>query len=300
MYGGFRCEAFVRSGGDQMVRLDLRSIAMESTQRKQAALSEDERSKFERDGYLIFDPEIPVHVVESIPSDLESHYQHEGGTRYEGGVIYQPGRIRDAWRISDNARRVATAPKVLRALEELYGRRMIPFQTLNFPRGTQQAPHADAMHFRPADPTYMCGVWLAFEDIHEENGPLVYFPGSHKLPFVNYEDVGFEAEKSDYPNYEAFIHDRNRHYQDYVASLLEQHGLQPEFGTVRKGQALIWASNLIHGGAPQKDKNCTRHSQVTHYLSEDSFAYHTPMRTEGHQEYWTEPDVVPPLDDDAP
>lgn len=259
-----------------------------------AVLTEDQRSRFERDGYLIFDPKIPGEVIDRITSELAPKYP-ERGTHYEGEVIYQPGRISHAWRVNDNVRRVATAPTVLRALEELYGRTMMPFHILNFRRGTQQAPHSDAMHFRPADPTYMCGVWVAFEDIHDANGPLVYYPGSHKLPFVNYEDVGFDAKKSDYPNYEKFIHERNWHYQQYVAGLLEQHGLQPEFGTIQNGQALIWAANLIHGGAPQTDKECTRHSQVTHYLPEDSFAYHTPMRTEGEQEFWIEAEMVSPV-----
>ena len=261
----------------------------------QVVLTADDRSKFDRDGYLVFDPEIPLAVIDRIPAELGPKYP-ERGTHHEGEVIYQPGRITYAWRVNDNVRRVATAPKVLRALEELYGSRMMPFQTLNFRRGTQQSPHSDAMHFRPAEPNQMCGVWIAFEDIHDANGPLVYYPGSHKLPFADYDAVGFEAVKSDYPSYEQFMYDRNRHYQDYVAALLEEQGFQPEYGTIRRGQAMIWASNLIHGGAPQKDKERTRHSQVTHYLPQDSFAYHTPMRTEDDQEFWTEPEMVLPLD----
>ena len=270
---------------------------MASTPHKEAVLTDDERSKFERDGYLVLDPAIPGRVIDRLTSDLSPKYP-ERGTHYEGEVIYQPGRISHAWRVNDDIRRVATAPKVLRALEELYGRTMRPFHTLNFRRGTQQEPHSDSMHFRPPDPTYMCGVWVAFEDIHEANGPLVYFPGSHKLPFLNYDDVGFGAKQSDYPSYEKFIHERNRHYQQYVANLLEQHGLQAEYGTIRKGHALIWAANLIHGGAPQKDKARSRHSQVTHYLSEESFTYHTPMRTEGDQELWVNAPTILPVDGD--
>lgn len=36
----------------------------------------------------------------------------------------------------------------------------------------------------------------------------------------------------------------------------------------KKGQALIWLSNLLHGGAKQNDPNRTRWSQVTHYYFE--------------------------------
>jgi len=43
----------------------------------------------------------------------------------------------------------------------------------------------------------------------------------------------------------------------------------------RKGQALIWAANLLHGGSPQHDPKLTRWSQVTHYYFEDC-VYYTP------------------------
>src|SRR5262249_3213297 len=35
---------------------------------------------------------------------------------------------------------------------------------------------------------------------------------------------------------------------------------------VKKGHALIWAANLLHGGSPVADPDRTRHSQVTHYF----------------------------------
>jgi hypothetical protein len=260
------------------------------------ALSREQKEQFERDGFLQFDPEIPEGVLEGILSDLEPEFDFEPGEpRWEKGVEYTPGktpRIKDAWRLSENVKQVAVAPKVLAALQELYARKPLPFQTLNFVFGTEQAIHSDSMHFRPADPTYMCGVWVALEDIDMSNGPLVYYPGSHRMPFVDYKDVGFDADKNDYPSYHRFMMDRNSHYEEHVRSLLEKNDLAPEYGTVKKGQALIWASNLLHGGLHQEDKSRTRKSQVTHYLFEGSFAFHTPMRTEGEEEFWITPDPI--------
>jgi hypothetical protein len=43
-----------------------------------------------------------------------------------------------------------------------------------------------------------------------------------------------------------------------------------------KGTALVWASNLLHGGAPIVDPGSTRMSQVTHYYFEDCI-YYTPV-----------------------
>ena len=47
----------------------------------------------------------------------------------------------------------------------------------------------------------------------------------------------------------------------------------------RKGQALIWTANLLHGGMPQNDPTLTRWSQVTHYFFDDCI-YYTPAYSE--------------------
>jgi ectoine hydroxylase-related dioxygenase (phytanoyl-CoA dioxygenase family) len=261
------------------------------TQSPPAILTEEELATFERDGYLVIDPEIPPEVMDGAIRDVAPKYT-EKGTRHEDDVIYQRGRITHAWRFSENVLAIATAPRVLQILQELFGCRMVGFQTLNFWIGTQQAPHSDAMHFRPKEPKMMCGVWVALEDIDMSNGPLIYYPGSHLLPFLDYDEVDFKADRSEFDTYEAFIHLRNRAYQDHVLGLLEEHKFEPRYGTIRRGQALVWAANILHGGAPQEDRTLTRHSQVTHYLPERSFAYHTPMRTEGGQEFWTEPEMI--------
>ena len=63
------------------------------------------------------------------------------------------------------------------------------------------------------------------------------------------------------------------------ADLVEAHGAKPEYFHAKKGQALIWAANLMHGGTTQIDPNRTRWSQVTHYFFDDC-AYYTPMMSD--------------------
>jgi hypothetical protein len=179
---------------------------------------------------------------------------------------------------------------------------VLPFQTLNFPVGTEQDPHSDAMHFYSDPSGFMCGVWVALEDMDMDNGPLVYYPGSHKLPTPTWpqveEALGIHLERSDYPTYEEFLNERGSHYAAYCHQLIERHGLEPSYGTIKKGQALLWAPNLLHGGSPQKDRSRTRHSQVTHYFFEGCRHY-MPMRVEGEHVYWDYPQWVrdPPVAD---
>src|SRR3989442_304115 len=224
------------------------------------------REKYERDGYLILeDVGVTEELLNGIVADLTTKYLTEGDRNFEDDVLYTPNRIQDAWRISENVRALALSPKILELLEDLYGRRPLAFQTLNFNVGTQQATHSDAIHFNSMPPGYMCGVWVALDDIDMDIGPLVYYPGSHKLPELTMQEIGAESSGEDYPKYE-------RHIQD----LIERDGLEPAYSTIRKGQGLLWSSNLLHGGAPQRDLSRSRHSQVTHFFFEGC-KYYTPM-----------------------
>jgi ectoine hydroxylase-related dioxygenase (phytanoyl-CoA dioxygenase family) len=231
---------------------------------------------YERDGYLEIDSVgVPEPELDAIVSELAPHFGQPA--RREAGVHFFRNRIMDAWRINDHVKALALAPNVLAILAQLYGRRPLPFQTINFRTGTQQATHSDAMHFNSKPPGFMCGVWVALEDIDMDNGPLVYYPGSHRLPEVTMQELGLRSDKDDYEGYER-----------YVAQVVEREGIEPRYGLLKKGQALVWASNLLHGGAPQADGERSRHSQVTHVFFEGC-RYYTPMRSDDEHVHWRDP-----------
>jgi ectoine hydroxylase-related dioxygenase (phytanoyl-CoA dioxygenase family) len=238
-------------------------------------LTDEECAKFERHGYLVFDPEVPASVLDGIITDLADLY--EGEERPMEGVTCFPNRITDAWLISQNVKALTLAPKINAILKQLYRRKPLPFQTLNLPFGTEQSVHADALHFNSMPAGYMCGVWVALEDIDRTNGPLIYYPGSHKLPEVTMEELGARPDKDDYWMYER-----------YVNEAIAKYGLRPEYATIEKGKALVWASNLLHGGAPRTDMSRSRLSQVTHYFFEGC-KYYTPMLSKGDDIFWRDP-----------
>jgi hypothetical protein len=75
-------------------------------------------------------------------------------------------------------------------------------------------------------------------------------------------------------------------YEVAIAELMAARGFKREELRVRRGTALIWSSNIVHGGTPISREGATRHSQVTHYYFERSI-YYTPMhsnRTVGEYE----------------
>ncbi len=240
--------------------------------------SEELRDKFREQGYVVIDSQLDHSVLDACKNDLEKFF----GPDREDPVHVpssEANRIQDAWYINQDVRKIAECPVVLQTLEELYGVRMRPFQTLNFRVGTQQPIHADSIHFNSVPFGGMCGVWVALEDIGPDQGPLKYYPKSQNLPEMNYPDLGLQASPKSYPQYLSILQD-----------LIEEHGFEPEYGLIKKGQALIWCANILHGGAKQNDMSLTRYSQVTHYYQEN-IRYWRPSQSNRKQRFF-KPDWV--------
>lgn len=224
-------------------------------------------------GYAVIDfpdPQFDARA-EAIKSQLHRHYDFDQWreTGHKAGVSL---RVQDAWQFNAHVRDLACNQHVLDLLSRLYGRKAWPFQTLNFPVGTQQHFHTDSVHFSSSPERFMCGVWVALEDIDDSNGPLMYFPGSHKWPIYTNEHIGRCVAQMQGTPTQAI-------YESMWRELVDASGVQPEYFHAKKGQALIWAANLMHGGSAQADPSRTRWSQVTHYFFDDC-SYYTPMMSD--------------------
>jgi hypothetical protein len=250
---------------------DVESPLFESLfQAKEISLeTRDIAHRLREDGFVVIDfpePEFD-RVAQTIIRTLDSQYDWEG---WRSGRI-DSLRVQDSWRTLPEVKQIACNTTILKLLSDLYGRRAFPFQTLNFSVGTQQHFHSDSVHFSSCPERFMVGVWVALEDIDSDNGPLLYYPGSHKLPIFTNEHLGVNPPQNGPDPYS--------HYPLYMSAwraIVDALGLKPLEFHARKGQALIWSANLLHGGAAQKDLSRTRYSQVTHYFF-DNCCYYTPM-----------------------
>jgi hypothetical protein len=206
--------------------------------------------------------------AERIKNNLAPRYDlarwRTAGWRKNSGL-----RLQDAWKLDDDVRAIAVNPAVMAILKAIYGRSPWPFQTLNFPVGTQQHYHSDSVSFSSIPERFMCGVWVALEDVSEEAGPLEYYPGSHKWPIVYNDQIGARIAGTKLVGAQTLYH-------KVWEALVATSGIAPKHFAPRKGDAVIWAANLLHGGAKHRDPQRTRWSQVTHYYFEDC-CYFTPM-----------------------
>lgn len=181
-------------------------------------------------------------------------------------------RFQDAWLNKKllNVKKIATELEILNCLSYLFGREPFPFQTLNFPYGTRQHFHSDAVHFNSLPNGFMCGVWVAMEDIQEDSGPLVYYPYSHRTPYISSKSLGITKEIIEKASYPQLL------FEKYWEDLVENLHLKQEKFIPKKGELIIWHANLIHGGGKVIQNKLTRWSQVTHYFFKNC-AYYTPL-----------------------
>lgn len=232
-----------------------------------AALSDKDKAfvrGFAENGYAIFDPGLEESLIDELNRSMAPHFEK---------ITEEDKRIQDAWTYNENVRKIAISDTILDKLRLLYQREPLPFQTLNFPVGTQQKTHSDMVHFNSIPQRFMCGVWVALEDITPDNGPLHYYPQSHKLPFYDMIDLGVKA--SDNLETKKAIMAYAVDYVNFIQEMIQALGLSKQILTLKKGQAMIWSANLLHGGEIIHKQGSSRHSQVTHYYFEDCL-YYTP------------------------
>lgn len=169
---------------------------------------------------------------------------------------------------SERIRKIGNDPKLRELLGGCIRGNAILFQSINFLQGSEQASHSDSIHMTTFPFGGLVGVWIALEDIEEDNGPLHYYPGSHILPYYmnkDYENEGTQCLIGDKPYTE---------YEKMIAQKVKEKGLEKKIFTAKKGDLLIWHANLFHGGEPHLNKEKTRKSMVFHYFRENAICYH--------------------------
>ena len=181
-------------------------------------------------------------------------------------------RIFEAWKTSQAVRDIVFCHEIMRTLKTLYGLEAPPraLQTINFRKGTEQPLHQDGVHFQTQPLGRMVGAWIALEDMTPDNGPLCYVPGSHRMGYQDWQELGFRKTQV------GLQEEQYRAYEDWAeAKGYRMGGKVPFLG--QKGDIFIWGLELLHGGMPIKDPNSTRYSQVTHYALGDAEFGWAPM-----------------------
>lgn len=153
-------------------------------------------------------------------------------------------------------------------LKTLLGKPVKLFQSINFITGSNQKTHSDSIHMTTFPYGNLIAVWVALEDIKADSGPLHYYSGSHKLPYLMNKDFDNEGTRIKLGKYSYDT------YEDKIEEIVKENRYNKEIFLAKKGDILVWHANLLHGGEAVSNPESTRKSMVFHYYSTDAICYH--------------------------
>lgn len=244
-----------------------------------AAGSIDEREErtlrqFVEDGYMI----LPVSIEESLLATLDREIDDAIKRKVEGYEYGSSQRIHHLHLRYPGVRALWRHPAVMRYLELVFGVPARACQTLTYVFGSQQGAHQDTIHLTPFPAGYMCGVWIALEDVQPDSGELEVYRGSHRLPRVYMSDSACaKVTNDDWTEFGRVIATR---WQQLLASgKFEKVTYRPKRGTI-----LVWHENLMHGGSMRVDRSLSRRSIVSHYFADGAIAFYDSSGAAGHLE----------------
>ena len=197
-------------------------------------------NKLEKDGYAI----IPSFLSDSLIDECVNEL-------YIKNKFYN--KIIDGWKAIDIIGKIAFYKNIYR---DLYEHKMVPIKTFNYYKSSVQDLHVEQILFcsENEEKNTFGLLWIAFEDITMENGPLIFYPGSHKFPFYNMQDLDLKPSK----------------YEDYtkkISLIIKNSNMKPEYGLIKKGDALLLHPNLIYGELKPTNSMLTRKSMLIYYYS---------------------------------
>lgn len=224
-----------------------------------------ERAKWDKDGYAAVPAAIPRDLVATFDSELRNLWDNPDPTckvhaENDGTVLISQAKNLDLshhhYRILDlhkhlpSAQAIGNHPGIMNAFVSLFGRTPRLCQSLTFEYPSEQPLHQDWCFVTTCAPDVpsMIGVWVALDPVDEDNGPLQYFPGSHTMPRYNYSSA---------------THDGFKPYLDTQVV-----HIQPKLFLAQPGDVLLWHGDLAHAGSPALNKNKRRLSMILHYSFE--------------------------------
>jgi hypothetical protein len=278
----YRAEYFPGSGPTPWLDRDDWSRKIEALPAAQAALCRH----WAETGYVILPGLIPESLLDTAWQAYERAVErgvitHAPESAGEGDLL--PGRFLNPHKRVRPFCRVAKHVGLMDWLRLLLGHPARLLQTIASHKGSQQSAHSDSIHMTTYPLGYLAAAWIAFEDIRTDSGPLEFYPGSHRLPYVFSRDVQISVEDMKNEGYAAY----RARYEPFVQRLIVEHGLRPKYFEARKGDVLIWHANLLHGGSPRRDLRLTRKALVAHYFAKGAFVYHDLSAVSSRQQYFS-------------
>lgn len=221
-------------------------------------------------GYTVLEGVVDNHLVDLFLKEVEYIQANPSGFFASFGSDVLPlsqidmqvplTKLVDLYVKSNTARQILLNSRVQSFLEFVFEDQISLFQSLYFQRGSTQAIHQDAAYVvLDKMPHNFVAIWVALEDIQENSGELVYIEGSHRnLEFLYPQSrIHWIPEEDGHG-----IHDHHLHF---LSTYAKAHPSLVKKFNAKKGDCLVWHSNLAHGGSQNIHDGLTRKSLVGHF-----------------------------------
>lgn len=223
-----------------------------------------ELKRFVEDGYMILEGFFDKSSVDRHNAEIDRLLEEK-----KVAFNYTGRKIMEAYKYSDYINdQFFRKSELLKLLNFIMGRDVIPFHSIHFHQGSEQRAHSDFIHMTTYPQGYLIAAWTALEDVSPANGTLFFYPGSHKLSYVTTKD---------YPSGNTrwrIGRESNKRYEDKIEEVIQENGLEKKVFQGKKGDVFIWHANLIHGGSPIQNPGSSRRSMVAHYFTKGVICYH--------------------------
>jgi ectoine hydroxylase-related dioxygenase (phytanoyl-CoA dioxygenase family) len=234
-----------------------------------------------RDGYIVLKNAISDRDLTAAAADLDRAYTggfdkalfecHKlDGKRnigWQSELRTHNAKALDLHHFSIAMRGIMFSPVIATFLKLIFESNALATQTLGFWRGSGQEGHQDSAYVPFTLPRNFAASWIALEDVTIGAGELFYYVGSHKFPDFLYggkyksiaeaERLGYSVQRSEIERHVASLRER-----------ADKAGIGKTVFAAKRGDALIWHADLVHGGNPVS-RTVTRKSFVTHYCPQE-------------------------------
>lgn len=226
---------------------------------------------FCQDGYVIIPEAVSKDLCDQVIEDTQKIINKQMPSRIITGFIngqrieklldknedleIRECKILDLHRTSIATEKIIFSDIIKRFFCALFEEEPLSFASLTFKYGSQQPLHRDTAFVKVDSPMNFAAVWVALEDVAEGSGELMYVPKSHRFK----EDLFNGSSKW-------FIKDspQGKDYGEYLKLEAKKYKQEIKYFNPKKGDALIWSNDLVHGGAPRLSPDKTRWSVVSH------------------------------------
>ena len=225
-----------------------------------------------RDGFVIFEQVVDHATIDAYLEEMrhlrEHHNRYVVSLEVRGTQTWTPAvpaatlegagvKFNHLHTSSLHAAKLSLTREVTEFLAAVFEAPVTPMQSLTFWMGSQQPTHIDYPYVCVQRRLgYMAASWIPLEDVHEDAGPLAYFPGAHRPEVSGFFDWGhgdiLSRNETRVRNGMDFAH--------FLDAQMQAQGIPPKVFLPRKGDVLIWHANMPHAGLPVRDPKRTRKS----------------------------------------